>query len=104
VRHRPGLIVMVSNGRLVRIEVYDRSPVATRSGIHIGSTERDVADVYPGRITVEPHPYAPNGHYLVFTPQDQPDRLLIFETGDDKRVSSFRAGEAEAVRLIEGCL
>ena len=40
----------------------------------------------------------------MFTPRDQPDRLLIFETGEDKRVTSFRAGHAQVVRLIEGCL
>lgn len=98
-----GLRVMFSNQRLVRIDVVGSSHVATRSGIHLGSTEQDVMRTYPGRITVEPDPIAPDAHWLVFTPHDQSGRLLIFETDETNKVVMLRDGEAEAVRLAEGC-
>jgi hypothetical protein len=80
-----------------------RSQLA-RSGIRIGSSETEVKQAYPGRIAVEPAEYDPNGHYFVFTPVDpsDADRLLIFET-DGRQVISYRAGQRDAVRLVEGC-
>jgi hypothetical protein len=100
-RRVPGVSVMFQGPRLTRIDVEPPSTISTRSGIHIKSTERDVKRTYPGRITVQPHPYV-SGHYLVYTPKARSEGLLIFET-DGRLVTSFRAGEATSVRYIEGC-
>lgn len=43
-----------------------------------------------------------NDEYLTFTPVDEPDRLVVFET-DGTTVTAFRAGEAAWATLVEGC-
>lgn len=105
-----GVAFMVVNGRIRRVDVGTYLPgmhpseVRTVSGIGLGSTEDEVKRTYPGRIRVEPHPYNPDGRYLVYTPNDPALSHLgmIFET-DGQRVTSFRAGEADQVSWIEGC-
>lgn len=108
-----GIWLMISEGTVTRIGIgdidADGNPVdngfTTVSGIGVGASEDEVQAAYPGRITVEPHPYTgPEGHYLVYTPQDDEyeDYLMIFET-DGQQVTSFRSGLERWVRAIEGC-
>ena len=100
-----GLAFMVFNGRIVRIDVNGEpqpSPIATLSGIRVGSTEADVMAAYPGRIRVTGNAYLEDGHDLVYTASDSA-LGLIFVT-DGQRVLSFRSGEAGPVSAIEGCL
>jgi hypothetical protein len=97
-----GVGLMFMHGRVVRIDIRD-GDIRTASGIGIGSTEDDVKRVYGKRITSEPHKYI-DGHYLVYTPIDEPDRELAmrFET-DGRVVINYRTGRADAVQLVEGC-
>lgn len=99
-----GLSLMFQDGRLVRVDVKAPAGTATRSGIRVGDPEARVHRLYPGRISVVPHPQDKAGHYLVFTPRDRADanRLLMFET-DGRQVTSFRAGLREAVQLTRSC-
>ena len=105
-----GVAFMVVNGTIRRVDVGTYLPgmhpseVRTVSGIGLGSTEAEVQRTYGGRIRVEPHPYTPGGHYLVYTPGDASLSHLgmIFET-DGERVTSFRAGFVDEVSWIEGC-
>jgi len=96
------LDIMFLGGRVARISVH-QSGFRTASGAGVGDTEDRIKQLYPGRITVGPHPYEA-GHYLTYRPADPADRGygMIFET-DGKKVTSFRAGTEEAVALIEGC-
>ena len=100
------LAFMVVDGRIARIDVGMMGPdrIRTVSGIGKGSTEAEVRATYPGRIRVEPHPYIPNGRYLVYVPSDPGLRhlSLIFETVDGE-VRSFRAGLTDQVSWTEGC-
>lgn len=96
--------LMFQEGRLVRIDVRD-AQVRTASGVGVGDTAEEVKRAYPGRISVELHPYLRDtGSYLVFMPLDESDRAfsMIFET-ENGNVTSFRAGRRDAVELIEGC-
>ncbi|HEV2759042.1 MAG TPA: hypothetical protein VGV86_05685, partial [Acidimicrobiales bacterium] len=97
---------MVVDGKIVRIDVGIMGPdrIRTVSGVGKGSTEAEVLATYPGRIRVQPHPYTPNGRYLVYVPSDAGLRHLsmIFETVDGE-VRSFRSGFAEQVSWKEGC-
>lgn len=97
---------MVVDGRIVRIDVGIMGPgrIRTVSGVGKGSTDAEVLATYPGRIRVQPHPYTPNGRYLVYVPSDAGLRHLsmIFETVDGE-VRSFRSGLAEQVSWKEGC-
>jgi len=97
-----GLFLMLSRGRVVRIDVDPPSKIQTVSGIGIGDTQDKVLRVYGDEIRVEAHPYLMDrGNYLVYQ-ADEEDLLLIFET-DRGKVTSFRSGYAEQVRYIEGC-
>jgi hypothetical protein len=96
----PGLAMMVSGGRVVRIETEDRR-YRTASGARIGMTEAQIRRLYPG-MRVQPHPYTgPQGHYLVYRARGEPYGLIV-ET-DGARATQVRVGTWEAVQLIEGC-
>ena len=98
-----GLGLMFAEGRVVRIDVYEAG-IRTASGVGVGDTEDRVKQLYPGRITVEPHHYDPQGHYLVYSPADTTEREygMVFET-DGRKVTSFRVGTLAAIALVEGC-
>lgn len=96
-------LLMFSEGRLVRIEVFDAG-IRTASGAGVGDAEESVKQLYPGRITVEPHHYVPEGHYLRSTAKAPDDCRygMVFET-DGKVVTSLRTGTLAALSLVEGC-
>ena len=94
--------VMFLDKRLARFDVF-RGDLRTASGAHIGMTEDEIRQMYPGRITTEPHTYT-DGHYLEFYGRDAADKNLgmVFET-DEGRVTRFRTGTTSGVALVEGC-
>jgi hypothetical protein len=97
----PGLLMMVSGRRVVRIETEDRR-YRTASGARIGRTEAEIRRLYGPAMRVQPHPYTgPQGHYLVYRARGAPYGLII-ET-DAARATQVRVGTWEAVQLIEGC-
>jgi hypothetical protein len=107
-----GVWVMIAHGFVERIDVMALAedgtavdqPITTDTGIGIGTPEETVLAAYPDA-SVEPHPYTgPEGHYVtVDHPGDEdPSLQMIFET-DGERVTEFRSGHEEYVRLIEGC-
>jgi hypothetical protein len=97
-----GVLVMVEGQRVVRVQV-DSGSVATAEGARIGDTEARIQQLYPGRVTVQPHKYT-DGHYLVVRPAAAADttHLLVFET-DGRVVQRFRAGRRPQVEYVEGC-
>jgi hypothetical protein len=99
-----GIAFMFAKGRVVRIDVF-KTGFLTASGAGVGDSEEKIKRLYPGRITVEPHPYSSEtGHYLNYLPAQDFDRGygMVFETEANK-VRSFRTGTLTAVALIEGC-
>jgi hypothetical protein len=97
----PGLLMMVSGGRVVRIETEDRR-YRTASGARVGMTEAEIRRLYGSAIQVQPHPYTgPQGHYLVYRARGEPYGLIVETDGD--RATQVRVGTWEAVQLIEGC-
>ena len=97
-----GAVVMVQGQRVVRVEV-DSGSIATAEGARIGDTEARIQELYPRRVTVQPHKYT-DGHYLVVRPTAASDttHLLVFET-DGRVVERFRAGQKPQVEWVEGC-
>ena len=93
---------MVVNGQIARVDVND-STISTVEGARIGDTEQRIMELYPNRVTVQPHKYS-DGHYLVITPSSPADSgfRIIFET-DSQRVTTYRAGRMPEVEYIEGC-
>lgn len=87
--------------RLRSVEVGNPA-VRTKSGLGIGSTEAEVYDAFPGRVTARPHTYVQGGNYLDFVPEDTPERIVVFDT-DGATVSYFRVGEPGWADAVEGC-
>ena len=98
-----GLIVMTERNRLSRISV-TRPGLATDRGIRVGDTAAQVRAAYRGRtLRVEPHKYtdAPARYYTWLR---DARRGIVYETNQKGRVASIHAGDANAIRYVEGCL
>ena len=99
----PGLLMMVSGGRVVRIETEDRR-YRTASGARIGMTEAEIRRLYGAAMRVEPHHYTgPDGHYLIYQARSEPYALLFETDPGTGRATQLRVGTWEAVQLVEGC-
>jgi hypothetical protein len=99
----PGLAMMASGGRVVRIETEDER-YRTASGARVGMTEAEVLAIYGRAMRVEPHPYTgPEGHYLIYQARDEPYGMIVETNYENGRAVSIRVGTWEAVQLIEGC-
>ncbi|RZM77269.1 hypothetical protein [Leptolyngbya iicbica] len=96
---------MVVDNRVIRIDVWPGSSLATVSGAKIGSTLKDIDELYPGQIEATPNPYT-QGEFLTLTPQDPELALfrLVFETDADGKVVQYRAGQFPAVTWPDGCV
>ena len=99
----PGMLFMVENARVVRVDV-DSTGVRTDRGAGVGMSEADVRALYPGGLAVQPHKYDSTGRYLIYAPSEPADSSyrLVFET-DGRIVRRFRAGLRPAVEYVEGC-
>jgi hypothetical protein len=106
----PGLSFMILRAteadpwRIGRVEVEGErgGKIVTEAGIGVGATEDQVQQAYHGRITVEPHTYVEEGHYLIYDEDGPGGNMLLFET-DGKVVTRFRSGQDEPVGYVEGC-
>jgi hypothetical protein len=99
----PGLSMMVSGDRIVRIETED-SRYRTASGARVGMAEAEIRAIYGRRMRVEPHPYTgPEGYYLVYRARGEPYGMIVETDPENGRATSIRVGTWEAVQLIEGC-
>ena len=94
---------MFEGGRVVRIDI-SRAGIRTGAGAGVGDSEERIKRLYTGHITVEPHFYDHDGHYLTYSPDTSADRGygMVFET-DGTKVTSFRVGTLAAIALVEGC-
>jgi hypothetical protein len=98
---RSHIAFMIENRRLVRIDV-DGSGIATHEGVQVGDTEDRVRQAYGAELKVEPNAYTgPEGHYLTIRSHSGPYGIR-FETENGK-VTTFYAGQYDAIQYIEGC-
>jgi hypothetical protein len=99
---RGGAHFMVVDGAIARVDIGDGT-IATAEGARVGDTEQRIMQLYPHRVSVQPHKYT-DGHYLVVAPASPADsgRSIIFET-DGAVVTTYRAGRMPEVEYIEGC-
>ena len=102
--HSEPIGVMVINDKVLRVDVWPGSFTTTRSGIRIGSTERDLVRVYGQQLEATANPVT-LGKTVVFTPKDPGEDVfrLVFETDDQGRVTQFRSGQFPAATWAEGC-
>lgn len=93
--------VMLTNDTVVRIDVRD-SVLATAEGARVGDTEGRLKQLYGDRVSVQPHKYLPNGHYLVVRAPGDAANRIVFETNGTV-VTTYRAGRRPEVENVEGC-
>jgi hypothetical protein len=97
-----GMLFMVVDGTIARLDVQENITIVTDTGAKIGDTEQHVLDVYKGRTAVQPHKYTgPEGHYVLVLGADGKAQI-VFET-DGGKVVSYRAGRQPEVEWVEGC-
>jgi hypothetical protein len=94
---------MLIDDVIARIDVDDPS-VLTAEGAHVGSTEAEIMSLYGSNLTVAPHKYEANWHYLTVADSNPARRGLryVFET-DGQTVKSYRAGRLPEVEFVERC-
>jgi hypothetical protein len=97
----PGLMMMVSGGRVVRIETEDRR-YRTASGARVGMTEAGIIRLYRGAMRFEPD-HAADSRYLVYRARGEPYALIVETDPGSRRAISIRVGTWAAVQLVEGC-
>jgi len=132
-RDYPGVGIMINDGRLVRIDIdKGRDPTPTESngiyspipvpawksfsGAKIGMSESEIKAIYGEWLKISGHPYLGEAGSYLRLDSDNGRYAMIFETavGDmgaealknpkqEKYVTDFRAGLADAVGFIEGC-
>ena len=98
-----GVSVMVSSGRVVRIDV-DSAGVQSDAGVAVGDSAATANRAYAGHITVTPHKYVAGGRYLTVravSPADSTVRI-VFES-EAGRITRFRSGRTPEVELVERC-
>ena len=92
---------MVVENRVARVDVRD-STVLTEAGARVGDSEARIQSLYPGLVSVEPHKYVEQGHYLIVAARGDTIHELLFET-DGRTVTEYRAGRRPEVEWVEGC-
>ena len=99
----PGVYAIVTDGRVRRITIGDRSNVKLVEGIGVGSSENDVRKWFAG-FRAEPHQYerAP-AKYLTAPNAASGDPALRFEIGADRKVSLIHVGTMPVLGYVEGC-
>jgi hypothetical protein len=100
-----GVGFMVSDGEVVRVDIFGDSPVTTLSGYGVGSSGEEITAAFTARIQRSVHPYDETGEYLVYVPVDEvdADKRVIWETDGTGTVVAMRSGRIPHVDLIEGC-
>ncbi|MEO7359456.1 MAG: hypothetical protein ABI120_03960 [Gemmatimonadaceae bacterium] len=98
-----GLLVMVLENKIARVDVTDSSMIATDAGAKIGDSEDRIKALYGARVSVTPHKYE-DGNYLRVKSADVTDtsHFIVFETAKGV-VTRFRAGVLPGVDYVEGC-
>lgn len=99
----PGVYAIVTDGKVQRITVGQRSDVKLVEGIGVGATEAQVGQWFAG-FRQEPHKYveAP-AKYLTAPNAASGDPALRFEIGADGRVSLIHIGMMPVLGYVEGC-
>jgi len=99
-----GVDLVITNPSSGRIDlvIVNGGPVATISGIRVGSTEAEVVAAYPGRLR-SVNPLLPV-HRQVYEAQNPAlaDRALVFVI-DGSRVATMYAGVSNQVEADEIC-
>lgn len=98
-----GVLIMVVDDLIARIEVDSPSTIATRSGVRVGTPVDDLRQVYSNNIQ-QANDAVAEGEALAFVPNDDFDAgyRIYFEI-EDGQVARYRLGTKPAVDYLAGC-
>jgi hypothetical protein len=108
-----GVLVMLNQGVLSRISVFEPATLVTAGGFGVGSSAAEIKAFYGERAVVQPAKYeeAPAEDIFVWegerpTPDDyiadETRRGIRFEIGEDGNVRQVHIGGPD-IQLVEGC-
>lgn len=99
----PGVYAIVTEGKVRRITVGQRSDVKLVEGIGVGSSEQAVRQWFGG-FRAEPHKYEDRpAKYLTAPNAASGDPAVRFEIGQDGKVSLIHVGTMPVLGYVEGC-
>lgn len=97
----PGVYLMINDGRLSRITLYESPDFKTDKGVGLGATPAQVMAAYPGIVST-PHEYEdPPAVYLTLWTKPEKEGTR-FEINHEGVVGSIHAGD-ETIQYVEGC-
>ena len=99
-----GVLFMVFEDVIARVEITAPSPITTRSGAGVGSTREELAQMYSGNLE-DTDEAVFDGEAVGFVPNDESDAnyRIFFELDENDVVVRYRMGIKPAVDFIEGC-
>jgi len=107
-----GLLVMIQDGRLSRIDLIDSARTATDKGLRVGAPAAAVRTPYGSALIAEPHKYveAPAQYLTAWTTAAPAPgatagpnvRGIRYEVGHDGTVEAILAG-GPSIQYVEGC-
>ena len=97
-----GIGFMFEDAKFVRYDVDDASQIAP-GNFKVGDAAADIKTAFAGRIEEAPHKYIAKGFTLTVTPEDKSAARLVFEIGEDGKVTAWRIGVPPQVLYVEGC-
>ena len=97
-----GIGFMFEDAKFVRYDVDDANQIAP-GNFKVGDAAADIKTAFAGRVEEAPHKYIAKGFTLTVTPEDKSAARLIFEIGEDGKVSKWRIGVPPQVFYVEGC-
>jgi hypothetical protein len=93
---------MFEGGRFVRVDI-DAADIEAPGGGRVGMSAQQIRRLYAGRVEERPHKYLQGGHYLRIGDVDGGKGVLLFETGKEGQVKSWRVGLPPQIDYVEGC-
>ncbi len=91
---------MIEGDHFVRYDVTTAKETAPDGG-KVGMTEAELRALYGAALQAMPHKYVEGGKYL--SVEDAGGTKLVFETGADGKVTSWRVGLSPQIDYVEGC-
>lgn len=93
---------MFEHGKFVRYDVGTGREIAPGGG-KVGMDADEIRSLYAGRVEETPHKYVEGGKYLGVEDISGGKGKLVFATGEDGKVTSWRVGVPPQVDYVEGC-
>ena len=93
---------MIEGDKFVRYDIGTGKEVAPGGG-KVGMGIDEIRTLYAGRVEETPHKYVEGGKYLGVKDGNGGAGKLVFATGKDGKVTSWRVGVPPQVDYVEGC-